>query len=868
MRHTKRIAAAVFAAMIVFTSCDIPFKKENETERPETTTKQTEVTEETEVTTETEPQETQPDPSEPEVEPEVEVKDRAHVSLGYIESDDIGEEQTAELAAAAKELKPIDGKDITMVEDSEDWKLYLCVAKEYQNYTRRLSDVGWVIVDSDLNVYDDSPELSALVKKSLEGGSKDLVNENNEYYTIECKEPNTEEEYVGAAVECCKEWLGSLQSEDTDNYYRNKSFEITEVEEESGHQKCNYLSSGMVDGVKEFVVEICFNAEDCGEDSFYDKYYQEGRYTEAGTYWSGNYFCARFRWEDGKCTLIKIGTRDESKTVQSGLNGIQGEGGYKNFFEFARRPDYDKAVENSFVPYGRCTVSANLTQTEDGKPINIDIYSSKIENETKEGYTAIWDKRAYIDGQATYSTGLYFTDNGTGHMPDTLPKKFSLTFDNYDGDANPDFCCRYDSDSDGTYYVLESIQTDGRIFNLSGRAFEGGIYIAGCTDPSPRLQRTENIPYIGWKKDESGYYPTDSSGQPTELPDLNMYSDRLFLPGDLKLYTKDEDTVTCFIWNNTDSEITTDGTYSIEMSDNGKWKTVAEGLKCKSGKIKPREHIEVSYDISSVKDRYNTVYRIVNKCGSKEACGSFWLEGKEAVSIDVKADAYHLGASSGSFSVKDNGFKETVIKSAYITDGEKNYPLTLFSSDNDSYQFTAEKLPGKAGKYKLVVNDAAECSIKFVSAEAKIPELKAVPSFEGDNIKLTLTCSANAELINIVTYKKLGGNWSAVPFMQGDGVESYLKTGKKSSIVLQNYFTDYFENDEDLREAYEEAMEMFEDDEQNFSDFEKLGITADTSFEEFKEILIKGFSADPEAEYMFVIDYVADDVKYQTYKFT
>lgn len=863
MRHTKRAAAMIFAAVIVFSSCALKEEKKPE-KKSETAASQTETTTETEA--ETEPVTETEEQEEPGSDEEEDIGDRASLSMGYIQSGEINEAQTAELIKAAKALKPLESSGLTLIDGGDDLKLNIFTEDGSESYTRKLSDKGWVLIDTKLNCYEDSPELSALASKIIAGSREAVTSLDGDHYSIECEEPTTEAEYVSAAVKCCEAWFTSLQSEDTEEYYRNNGFKITEVEEESGHQKCNYLSCGMVDGVKEFVVEICFNAEDCGDNTFYDDYYQEGRYTEAGTFWSGNYICGRFKWQDGRCTLTQIGTRDQSESLQSGLNGIPDKDGYRNFFEFARRSDYKKAVEESFVPYGRCTVSANLTQTEDGKPINVDIYTNAYE-ETKDGFNAIWDERAYINGEATYSTGLYFTDNGTGHMPDTLPKQFDLTFDNYDGDANPDFCCRYDSDSEGTYYVLESVQTDGRIFNLSGRAFEGGIYIAGCTEPSPRLQRTANIPYIGWKKDESGYYPTDNNGTPTDLPDLNMYSDRFFLPDDLKLYSKDEDTVTCFLWNNTDSEVTTDTTYSIEMSENGKWKTVAKDLSCKSEKIEPRGYAEVSYDISSVKDRYNTVYRIVQKCGSREACGSFWLEGKEVVTIRVKAEPYLLGAASGSFSVEDNGFSETKIESAYITDGSTEYPLTIFPSDDTGFTFTAEKLPEKAGKYKLVVNGSAQCSIAFKDMTDDIPGIKAEHKIDGEDIKLSLTCSADAELINVVTFKDQGGRWSSVPFLPGDGAESYLKKNKKFGVTLQNFFDDYLEQF-DLRDLYEEHMEELDDDEETDEELAALGIDRDTSFEEFEEKLTKAFSADPEADYLFVISYVVNDVKYQTYVFS
>jgi hypothetical protein len=148
--------------------------------------------------------------------------------------------------------------------------------------------------------------------------------------------------------------------------------------------------------------------------------------------------------------------------------------------------------------------------------------------------------RTYMNRAMTYSTGVYFTDGETGKKIITYPKDFKLTFDNYDDDANPDYCIKYDEDEYGSYYALEGIQTDGRVFNISGRAYEGGIYVAGCFDPSPRLQRTAGMGWLGrgYDSDSGRYYPIDSSGNEIQLDDINMYSDRLYLPDELKYYRR------------------------------------------------------------------------------------------------------------------------------------------------------------------------------------------------------------------------------------------------------------------------------------------------------------------------------------------
>ena len=239
MKQTKRCAAAVFAAVIAFSSCGLTDKKaqDEEPEAPVTTTVTTSGTTETE--TETAPVET----VEPEEDPEEEeLPDRVRVSLGMLTADELDEKSIEEIKKAVGALEPVGNEDITFADCGEDLRISVYSDGCGNNYDRMLSDKGWVIVDSHLNVYKDSEELSKLAVGAVTQSVKPAGSTEN-YYTIECDEPSTEEEYVDAAVKCCEAWLTSLQSEDTDKYYRNKGFDITVTEEESGHQKCNYLSS-------------------------------------------------------------------------------------------------------------------------------------------------------------------------------------------------------------------------------------------------------------------------------------------------------------------------------------------------------------------------------------------------------------------------------------------------------------------------------------------------------------------------------------------------------------------------------------------------------------------------------------------------
>lgn len=769
------------------------------------------------------------------------------------------------------ELQPLDLKEITLSNDYT-WYLEISGSEKYSYFSRYLSDKGYVIMDNGMNFYSDNEELSKAIMSEATSYGKNpdsaasTAGTKTSYYSIDYPEPTTEEEYRKAAIACTDKWLTSLQSEAAEDYYRNKGFTITEADD-WGRTKCNYLSCGMVNGRKEFVAEICFTAEDCGDNTFYDKYYQEGRYTAAGTYWSGNYICGRFSWENDKCSLLDIATRDGCDRLQKGLNGIS-DSGYKTFFDFARRADLQEAINTSFVPYG-LTVSANLTQTEDGKPINIDIYTPGGEDyeDMEDRITAIWDERAYINGKPTYGTGLYFTDGGTGHMPDTLPKGFHLTFDNYDGDANPDFCVRYDNDENGTFYVLESIQTDGRIFNLSGRAFEGGIYIAGCTDPSPRLQKTDDIPYVGWKVENGRYYPTDENGNETVLSDLNMYSDRFYLPDSLKFYSQDENLVTCFLWNNTASPATTDGSYSIEYMENGQWKKAAESLTTKAVTINPREHGEITYDISALKTRYNTYYRIVQHCGGLTAYGRFCLEGEKVSNMQFEAEDVILGQTIAKFTVIDNGIfggtsSASAPESVLVKDGMDEYPLTVlhaltFRNQNEvKYYYDASALPQKAGDYTLIIDGEEVCPLKITEPET-LPEISAAFKFTGTNADLTLLSKEDlsikgASIVKqeenaITTFIGYASMYTECDFPIA------IKADEPYTVKFTNIIFEELSNDDNIKELYDYFSEVVKKDFMGV--YKEFELTCLKDYETFKKAISDYFYIDENDSLLAIISF-------------
>lgn len=758
------------------------------------------------------------------------------------------ESQLEELAACCEGLTELPWQSLTVYDSETEWKITLNAG---HSLSRVRTSEGWVILSGDTHVYADNPALNAYIIGLFLSDMPDIPDGPAEYFSIACSEPATEDEYRETAVALLDAWLTDLQKPDTDDEYRNTGYEISQPEDYGTvvHHKNNYLASGMVDGVKEFCVELCFTAEDCGDGTFYDRHYQEGRYTAAGTFWSGNYICGRFRWQNGTCTLIDMASTNSERILQ-GLNGIP-QGGYRNFYDYVRQADIGKQADDSFIPYGNVTVSKNLTMTKDGREVHIDLYSMGNARTDGDTVTAVMHERSYDGEEKLYSSGVYFTDNGTGVKSLTLPAEFRLTFDNYDGDGNPDYCVKYDEDADGAYYVLESLQTDGRIFNLSGRAYEGGIYLAGCFDASPRLQRTADIPYIGWKTENGRYYPTGTNGNEIELPALNMYSDRLYLPDDMKLYSENEQTVHCFLWNNTDSDVTTDTAYAIEMYEGGQWIPAADGMQGSAVTIAPRSCADIAYDISALKDRTNTAYRIVQQAGGETAYGSFYSAGRATVTFAVTLVSLTDGALSGSFAYTDDGLRKTSITSAVIHADSTDYPLHL-TADTDGTQafLLADGKTLPAGDYTITVNGTA--SLDFQVTDAASALTAAVSAQTDDNaVTVTFTPDADCTLNYPMLYRLKDGAWQLsllynpdldADFFSGDGE---IHAGETVTIPLKNMTSEDGWADELFGFVEEYFAEANEEEAAQFADY---GITYHDgmTLEEFTETIIANNSIHPD----------------------
>lgn len=712
--------------------------------------------------------------------------DLSAYSIAYMENGErfvFSGEELEELKELLKEVIFTEISEIHILNDNSVWKLYLTGdGAPSMEFMLALTTDGYRILGPGGSCASDTPNLRDFLTKCQNNNQNSTV-----IFSTKCEEPITEAQYRDAAVYCVTEWLKECGKEDTLPQYRNLGFEI------APEHKNNFIAGGYVDGRKEFLAEVCFSAEYPKSAAFYSSH-EIAHYTKAGTFWEGVYLCARFCWEDGTVSLINLNGDDRF------LNGFTNTP-YHDFYEFSRRSDMEQAIADSYTPYLGEVVSKNMTMTENGRILNLDIYQMgniEVRENTVYGDP---DFRTYEDGNPLYGTGVYFTDNGTSTKYIEYPKTFRLTFENYTNDGNPDYAILYDTDEYGAYYAIESVQSDGRVFNHSGRAYLGGIYVAGCFDPSPRLQRTEHIPYIGWIINERGeYVPTNSNGQPISLPSVNMYSDRLYLPDTLKIYAKDETSVTCFMWNNTADTLHTDQTYSIERLENERWVTVAQGSLPESKNIEARNYAQLTYDLDLIADRISGRYRIVQQAGNETGYGEFLLSGKRGSSplqVEMSDSMLWEGCYEGSFVVKNTDIEPRRISSVTLKQDDAEIPIMLKYQQSNQVLAPQEECRIKfvctdgeylsAGSYTLQIDDANE--FPFEVSAISFPKPLTMKLRRSDKkYVLDVNCLGEnlIEPVDVTIYQQINGTYKKTSLICTES-NIHMQTEGNMQLVFQTF---------------------------------------------------------------------------------
>ncbi len=634
--------------------------------------------------------------------------------------------------------------------------------------------------------------------------------------SVKCSEPKTNEDYIKAAQRCVYQWLDTLSGE-------SGAYKLGRYSPYDGGKYDKFIAAGIVGGAKEFAVEVRFDVYDVARGSVFKAPSNSG-YNDFYHYYDGPCAFVRCRWENGVCRIVGYDGAYLS-TVGDGLYGVNtSKGGYATFFDFFNDKKAVKSYkEKAVTPANRrnVVISHNPFMISDGKIFYADIglASSRDLTVNKDGTVAgKFDDNYYAeDGTAVYSSPVDYNQAAYEPYELTFTNGFSLVFDDYNCDGNPDFTIKIGENETGSRYRVECIANDG-----SPRAGRIGTetFVAGRFEDSIRLQNTENG-YVTWSADSSGKLTPSQ-----KVDNYRMYSQRYYLPAQFRGYT-DENTVICYFWNNTAKNVRAGGEYYIERNDGGQW--VDTGVKgtVKTKTVKPCREGEFSFDISGLTDRPSGEYRIAVKCGKSTIYGGFYISSGAAAECRISAESETLPAdrTSITFNVANTCVNPVRITSAQLLkNGKKVTDIDVSDmrviAAGESVRITAyakeDELLG-AGKYTLKINCG---KYKFSGGAVtlkKFPEERL--SYFGGGAEAVLTDDT-------LTVTLKNNIWSEEPLQLSDRTALYVlkngewvptgytmhstmtaEFGKPFTLKFRNYVSDYLQ-DEEMTAIVKEYFEM------------------------------------------------------------
>ncbi len=670
--------------------------------------------------------------------------------------------------------------------------------------------------------------------------------------SIECAEPKTQEEYLDTARKIVAQWLDSLKDEE--ERYRLPSYTFTD----SLADNRVFHGDGYINGGREFVCYVGFDTPIGDEDSVF---YAEGTYDTFYHYYFGPGVLARFRWENGVCTLTDY---DEafamltSDKLKSGLYGVSSEETkYKTFYDFMNDKENVDEWLGKESPY---VVSHNVMMLANGRVIFMDINNTVEPEDDGEYVTAAMSQSFYdSEDESLYGSPVDYID-GSGAVVMTYRLGFPIVFDDYNHDGNPDYAIRISSDDNGSVY-------DVRCMDINGTPWEDSeeVYIFGEFAESIRLQVSDNGGILKPVPDENGgvrYEETklfaDKSNtmhhdvSDDELTDYRMYSQRFYLPDNLRLYDPSDGEVICYFWNNTDEDITVSGGYEIQRSSGGVWENVSSAKKLAPTKAGAGECAELSFDISDLPDGAAALYRIKITVNGKAVYGGFYMgSGGEGTTLEVSSDEYPAGVSSISFDIKNTGLNAAYPEAIELYRGADRIcevdvggTGTINSGDSENITISREDISGDftAGEYRLEVSGggrkySGSASVKDIPEERLYYFPDIVPAEKtAEGLRLTLKNSIWNEENALIEYAEpvkvqKDGIWYETVFMWDfyDAIE--IPFGETADIDIDDY-SDYLD---EMKRLFDE-MKRGEYDE--YLDPEELSEIKNMSFDEYvKDVL-------------------------------
>lgn len=702
---------------------------------------------------------------------------------------------------------------------------YLCTEEINELFERYCTDD----VTEEVYVFDSNP------KEQLIGLS------------VECDEPKNQEEYLETARAVVKPWLDSLKS--VEGEYSLPSYTFTDKLADNRE----FHGDGYINGGREFVCYVAFDTPTEDEDSVF---YASGTYDTFYHYYFGPGILARFRWEDGVCTLTEY---DEafamltSDKLKDGLYGIdENESEYKTFYDFLNDEENVKSWLGKDLQSKLCRyrVSHNVMMLSNGNVIFMDI-GNNAKPEYDGDLVTTDMSQYYYDAKMDdiYSSPVDFID-GQGAVVMTYHDGFSMVYDDYNHDGNPDYAIRINSDEHGSTY-------DVRCMDINGTPWEDEteVYIYGAFEESIRLQVYDGSSILkpvdngdGGISFERGFLFKDKSNtthhEVTDEPlqEYRMYSQKFYLPESLRGYSEQDEEVICYFWNNTEKAVTLQEEYEIQRKNGDIWESVGTGT-IDSITVNGYGYEEISFDISGIGSQEMALYRIKTYVGEEAVYGGFYYGTEGKTTLDITSEVHPDWIKSLSFTVTNTGMFAAYPDSAVLYyNGEKlcDVDLNDISRINggkaQTVTVTEEDIRGKfgIGEYTLeIMTNGTKFSgtsqVVSVPAENRYyfpQEVNATKKVNAISIPLTnnIWTKENAVIVRIEEVEVLkDGVWFStlytsdmldgysedlvIPF--GETIEIGLNENSEIMDELQYFFRELQSGDyAELMEENEELMSM------------------------------------------------------------
>lgn len=622
-------------------------------------------------------------------------------------------------------------------------------------------------------------------------------------YTLECKEPHEDEEYIVIGEKLAKMWLDSLADEEG-------SYHLGSYKMQSGE----LWGKGIVGGGREFCVECWFDVSDTGEKSVFCEPEDSG-YNTFYHYYHGPGMYIRCRWENGVARIVDH-TGVFLADLTNDLNGISEDNtsGYDTFFDFYNDK---KAVQkiNEQIPCRRVNlVAQSPILLADGRFSGVAIYPREYEYTTEQDgkLLGVFDNAYYNEEGETYSSPVDYKD-GSGACTELYSKHFELFFDDYNCDGNPEFALKQDycdEDGKGARYEVRCMSND-----QTPRDTRFDFYMAGRTDECIRLQhidgRAGESGLLRWSYDENGKMIPS-----VEVDDYRMYSQRYYLPPSLRGYD-DEKQIICYFWNNTDKAVTTGISYTVEDKEG---QILSRGKINSPTKADPYRETEVVFDVDTSRLSPGE-YRIGLECAGSKIYGGFYIKG-QGTSLDIRcADKKPVsGTYCLEYAITNNGTDSVRISSAALMLGEKAVAYTVAPLDGvlpagsaQSIIFVSDE-PLSAGDYHAEIDcgqiiSGGNISLKEgTDADRYIFGGKAEAKLEGDIITVTVTvANAPEEPMNIEYIEiKTEDGWQKTVYTPEDFGREFTSGKNEIRFVNEMSQTDK----EQLKELYDSSIEYIE----------------------------------------------------------